>query len=110
MANAKRDNNRVTTLLGVSNSDGITPVVIYADPVTHRLLVDIPSANKYTDVFTSTNLQTTFTATHTPTDTDYVSINGSIQTPSTDYTISSNTLTLANPIPSGNIVLWRYTY
>lgn len=40
MAEAKRDQNFVTTLLGVSNVDAITPVVIYADPVTHRLLVD----------------------------------------------------------------------
>lgn len=28
------------TLLGVSNVDGITPVAVYADPTTHRLLVD----------------------------------------------------------------------
>lgn len=40
MANAKRDDNRVPTLLAVSNVDGVTPVVLYADPVTHRLLVD----------------------------------------------------------------------
>ena len=36
---AKRDANRVTTLLGVSNVDGTTPVTLYADPTTHRLLV-----------------------------------------------------------------------
>jgi len=36
---AKRDSNRVTTLLGVSNVDGTTPVTLYADPTTHRLLV-----------------------------------------------------------------------
>lgn len=39
MAQAKRDNNQVTTLLAVSNADGTTPVVLYADPTTHRLLV-----------------------------------------------------------------------
>jgi len=39
MADAKRDNNNITTLLGVSNVDGITPVTLWADPVTHRLLV-----------------------------------------------------------------------
>lgn len=44
MAQAKRDENYVTTLLGVSNADGITPVVLWADPVTHRLLVDITGA------------------------------------------------------------------
>lgn len=41
MAQASHDQNRVTTLLGVSNADGTTPVAIYADPVTHRLLVDL---------------------------------------------------------------------
>lgn len=40
MANisASRDNNRVTTLLATSSVDGVTPVAVYADPVTHRLL------------------------------------------------------------------------
>lgn len=40
MAQASRDQNFVPTLLGVSNVDGVTPVAIYADPTTHRLLVD----------------------------------------------------------------------
>lgn len=40
MADASRDQNFVTTLLGVSNVDGTTPVKIYADPTTHRLLID----------------------------------------------------------------------
>lgn len=39
MAEAKRDGNSVTTLIAVSNADGITPVLLYADPTTHRLLV-----------------------------------------------------------------------
>lgn len=40
MAQAKRDQNFIPALLGVSNADGITPVIVYADPTTHRLLVD----------------------------------------------------------------------
>jgi hypothetical protein len=40
MADASRDGNFVTTLLGVSNADNVTPVKVWADPVTHRLLVD----------------------------------------------------------------------
>ena len=44
MADAKRDNNRIPTLLAVSSSDGITPVTLYADPTTHRLYVDLPAA------------------------------------------------------------------
>lgn len=39
MANAKRDQNYVPTLLGVSNADGVTPVTVYVDPATHRMLV-----------------------------------------------------------------------
>lgn len=45
MAQAGRDNNFVPTLLGVSNVDGTTPVAVYADPTTHRLLVDLPSGS-----------------------------------------------------------------
>lgn len=43
MADAKRDSNYVPTLIAVSNVDGITPVTLYADPVTHRLLVSAVS-------------------------------------------------------------------
>lgn len=38
-----RDNNRIPGLIGTSNSDGSTPVAVYADPSTHRLLVDAGS-------------------------------------------------------------------
>ena len=38
--NAKPDDNDVPSLLGVSNVDEKTTVPIYADPVTHALLVD----------------------------------------------------------------------
>lgn len=43
MAQAYRDQNNVPTLLGTSNVDGYTPVRLYADPTTHRLLVDSSS-------------------------------------------------------------------
>ena len=39
MGDAKRDANYVPTLIAVSNADGSTPVTLYADPTTHRLLV-----------------------------------------------------------------------
>lgn len=39
MAQAKRDENAVPTLLAVSSTDGVTPVDVYANPTTHRLLV-----------------------------------------------------------------------
>lgn len=41
MAQAGRDQNNVPTLLGVSNVDGTTPVAVYVDPTTHRLLTDL---------------------------------------------------------------------
>lgn len=41
MADASRDENFVTTLLAVSSVDGVTPVTLYANPTTHRLLVDL---------------------------------------------------------------------
>lgn len=45
MAQASRDQNFVPTLLAVSSVDGVTPVPVYANPTTHRLLVDIPSGS-----------------------------------------------------------------
>lgn len=45
MAQAARDENRVTTLMGVSSADGTTPTTIYVDPTSHRMLVDIGSVN-----------------------------------------------------------------
>lgn len=40
MANASRDENNVPALLAVSSTDGSTPIRVYADPDTHRLLVN----------------------------------------------------------------------
>ena len=38
--NAAIDNNYTRSLLGVSSVDGVSTVKVYADPTTHRLLVD----------------------------------------------------------------------
>jgi hypothetical protein len=43
MADAARDNNFVPALIASSSSDGQTPVRLYANPSTHRLLVDATS-------------------------------------------------------------------
>lgn len=48
MAQAKRDENFVPTLIGVSSSDGTTPVTVYVDPTTHRLKVDLAGAGSGT--------------------------------------------------------------
>ncbi len=41
MANAYRDENNVPTLIASSSADGQTPIRVWADPATHRLLVDL---------------------------------------------------------------------
>lgn len=38
MAQAPRDENSIPVLMGVSSADGVTPVTIYVDPDTHRVL------------------------------------------------------------------------
>lgn len=42
---ASRDQNSVPTLLGVSSVDGVTPVTIYVNPTTHRVLTDTASGS-----------------------------------------------------------------
>lgn len=54
---ASRDENNVPTLLGVSSSDGSTVVKVYADPSTHRLLVNSSGGSgTVTEVDTGTGL------------------------------------------------------
>ena len=38
MANSKRDDNRIETMIGTSSSDGLTPILIRTD-TSHNLLV-----------------------------------------------------------------------
>lgn len=70
MANAARDANSIPTLLGVSSSDGTTPIRVYVDPVTHRLLVDTGGVGGGIAVETPTGTvngaNTVFTATNEP--------------------------------------------
>ncbi len=42
---AERDENYVPTLLAVSSVDNVTPVTLYANPTTHRLLVNLASGD-----------------------------------------------------------------
>jgi len=37
---AKRDENRITTILATLNTDGVTPNLVYVDPTNHSLCVD----------------------------------------------------------------------
>ncbi len=68
MANAYRDENDVPTLIASSNVDGQTPVRVYADPVTHRLLVDQSGAIGVTSINGDTTAAQTLTVGTTGTD------------------------------------------
>lgn len=41
MAEARRDENRITSILAVSDVDGVTPVLVAVDSATGRLLAEI---------------------------------------------------------------------
>lgn len=86
MADASRDQNFVPTLLAASSSDGTTPVKVYADPSTHRLLVDLASGSG------------------TVTDVSVVSANGFAGTVATSTTTPAITLstTVNAPALAGN--------
>lgn len=112
MAQASRDQNFVPTLLGVSSVDLTTPTTVAVNPTTHRVLVSLAGGIAtilQTDVFTSTNNQTLFTASQTVAYTIFLSVNGAIQTPTTDYTVTGNAASLVSGIPSGNAVVWVYS-
>lgn len=40
MTSTPRDENRIPALFGSSSSDGKTPVILYVDPITNRLIVN----------------------------------------------------------------------
>jgi len=52
---APRDANHVPALLATSSSDGSTPVVVYADPTSHRLLVQTSATSGSATAQTGTN-------------------------------------------------------
>lgn len=100
----------IPTLLAVSNVDGVTPVVVYADPVTHRLLVAGATSGSgiaalmTTDTYATTAGQTTFTLSAVALFIFAVVINGQPQTPTADYTYDDNltvTLTIPGGVPAG---------
>lgn len=107
MAEARRDANKVTTLLGVSNADGITPVVLWADPTTHRLLVSAVSAGTTwyweTPVGAINGSNVTFTIANAPTaNSQTLYLGGLCQYPTTDYSLSGTTITYVVAPDTGN--------
>lgn len=113
---ASRDANFVPTLTGVSSVDLTSVVTVAVNPTTHRVLVDMSgvSALMKKDLFVATDQQTAFTATSTVSFDFYFSINGAIQTPTTDYTVSGGIATLTataypNGVPQGSSIIWLYS-
>ena len=103
MANSKHDQNRIPTLIAVSSSDGVTPVLIYGDPVTHRLYVDLAGGGGGFTLLPATGTidgnNTSFTFTQKPTyivsdHSWYTAVNaGPTASPTTNWTWNSGTLT-----------------
>lgn len=109
MANAYRDDNSVPTLIASSNADGKTPVRVYADPVTHRLLVDSGGSGSRTFVYNEivSGSNTTFTLANTPATGLYaVFANGQRLTPGAgnDFTLSGAIITTALSWSAGSIL------
>lgn len=112
-SNAPIDENDVKGLIAASSSDGSTPVKLYADPTTHRLLVDASGA---TGTFVTNEVVsgsgTSYTLAHTPI-VGSVAVYGAGQrlTPGAgnDYTISGAAITTTNSFSAGEILSdYRY--
>ena len=118
MAQAERDENRVTTILGVSNADGVTPVVVWADPVTHRLLVDSVGTSSITFVdneiptgdIDGNNKDFVLANTPNPTPSLSVYVNGQRLKLTDDYTLATATISLATAPPTGSLIICDYRY
>jgi len=95
MANAKRDENFVPTLIGVSSVDGITPITVYVDPVTHRLKVDLAAGSgtvtSVSVVSANGFAGTVATATSTPAITLSTTVTGILQGNGTAISAASTT-------------------
>lgn len=109
MPNAQHDQNHVPTLTAVSNADGVTIVALWADPVTHRLLVDATGGGGGTTLKVETpsgtvdDSNTTFTVANTPV---FIVINGGTYVAGTGLfsTYSAPTITLSSPVGTGGFI------
>lgn len=117
MVNAYKDENDVSTLIACSNVDGQTPVRLYADPVTHRLLVDMSAGFNYADNETPSGTvdgaNTTFTLAHSPSPAGSLQffVNGQLlKSGGIDYTLLTNTVTTNFAPPTGSVLVAWYRY
>lgn len=116
MAQAKRDDNRIPTLLGVTDDSAATVTRLVSDPATGRLKVaatiagSVISGHFQTDTATSTNNQTTFVPSQTLVYDMGFYVNGSRQSPSTNYSIIGGSYVLNSGIPSGCDIILCYVF
>lgn len=97
MANAYRDQNNVPGIIASSNVDGFTPVRLYADPITHRLLVDMvggAGVQFETPTGSVNGSNVTFTVSNTP---QMIFVDGMARLGGFDYTYSGGTITFNIP-------------
>lgn len=103
MATGYHDNDHTATLMAVSSADGKTPVVVWADPSTHRILTSSTTTTVYTETPTGAidGVNTTYTTVHTINSIFSFAINGQYLHPTADYTTSGSTITMTSPLPAG---------
>lgn len=95
----RHDNDHTPVLLGTSSTDGVSPVVIWADPVTHRLLVSGTGgggntffADTVSGTINSSNV--TFTVPNSITAALVLFLAGIPYQPTVDFTTSGTTITM----------------
>lgn len=111
--NAAKDENAVSTLLGVSNADNASPVKIWANPSTHRLLVSSSGGGggstltAETPTGTVNDSNVTFTVANTPV---FISVNGAVYTAGTGTFTSyaAGTITLSSAVGTGGFIMSYY--
>lgn len=99
MSWANKDANSVATLIAVSNADDTTPIRLWADPVTHRLLVDLGGGGGGTLTWynvsgTIDGANMTFTIPVAPASGIILYLARQPQMDTLDYSVSGSTITM----------------
>lgn len=102
MASGRHDDNHTPVLIATSSVDGITPVVVWADPTTHRVLTTSSSTTGtlYTEtpggVIDGSNKS--YTTVHTINNIFSFAINGQY-IDSGQFTVLGSTITFSTALP-----------
>ena len=104
---AERNQNGVTTWTGVSSTDGVTPTLVYVNPISHRALVDETGSGTitvYNDTVSGTinSSNVTFTVPNTIAAPITLFLAGSPYQNVVDYTYSGTTITM-NVAPDASL-------